>query len=179
MKSIQIQKLKKIIELQQERLYSYSAIGLTPDENMFNRILEDIFYIANMESESPNVNMTISHGLRCQSKRERIVANAIVEMGYTPYHNVVKRGCTGDVRALPFDFGIIVDGKELLIEVDGEQHEKAVKFFGGYEKLKTVKRYDEIKNQYCLDNNIPLLRICPNMNVRHSLREFIKNCENY
>lgn len=59
-----------------------------------------------------------------------------------------------DVRCLPFDF--YVPEYNLLIEFDGQQHFGQYNNFGDYE---TVKKHDEIKNKYCKDNNINLLRI--------------------
>lgn len=70
------------------------------------------------------------------------------------------------VQVLPFDFGIINDKNELitLIEYDGKQHFDPVQFGGmslerAVEELNITKRNDNIKSQYCKDNNIPLLRI--------------------
>lgn len=58
-----------------------------------------------------------------------------------------------DKKPLPFDF--YLSEYNLIIEFDGIQHFKDVGL-GDYEI--TVK-HDEIKNQYCKDNNIDLLRI--------------------
>ena len=44
-----------------------------------------------------------------------------------------------------------------LIEYDGEQHFKDVPIFKG--TLKERQEYDNIKNKYALDHNIPLVRI--------------------
>jgi hypothetical protein len=67
---------------------------------------------------------------------------------------------------LPFDFAILNPNcrSELLIEYDGEQHFKPVNFGGISDKdaqnnFKRTQHNDQIKNQYCKDNNIPLLRI--------------------
>ena len=58
--------------------------------------------------------------------------------------------------ALPFDFAVIKDGAvALLIEVDGRQHFN--NYFMGY--LVHQQERDEIKNNYCKEHNIPLLRI--------------------
>lgn len=58
---------------------------------------------------------------------------------------------------LKCDFAIFKDGKlSHIIEFDGVQHFKETGFFG---KLEDVQYRDEIKNQYCKDNNIPLIRI--------------------
>lgn len=112
---------------------------------------------------------------KCQSKSERTVARAIKELGYTPYHNVIKKDCIGDERPLPFDFGILVDGKELLIEFDGEQHEEPIAFYGGAEKFERVKRYDSIKTRYCADRCIPLLRLNRRSSIKSELRRFIES----
>lgn len=64
------------------------------------------------------------------------------------------------VKPLPFDFAIFDNNKLIyLIEFDGIQHFKPVKMFDGEEGFKETKIRDNIKNEYCKNNNIPLLRI--------------------
>jgi hypothetical protein len=58
---------------------------------------------------------------------------------------------------LPFDFYIPI--YNLCIEYDGEQHVKPVKLWGGEKGLKLTQKRDGIKNKFCKDNNINLLRI--------------------
>ncbi len=64
-------------------------------------------------------------------------------------------------RKLPFDF--YLPDYNLCIEYDGIQHFKPVQFNGTLEEakenFKQTKENDQIKNQYCKDNNIKLLRI--------------------
>lgn len=61
---------------------------------------------------------------------------------------------------LRFDFAIIKDNKVIkLIEYDGEQHFQPYDFFGGEEGFLYLKEKDNIKNEYCKQHNIPLLRI--------------------
>ena len=62
-----------------------------------------------------------------------------------------------DVRPLPFDF--YLPELNICIEFDGIQHYKMIEFWGGSDKLKTQKIRDDIKNKYCLNNNIYLIRI--------------------
>lgn len=64
-----------------------------------------------------------------------------------------------NIRLLPFDFAIIKDKQLVLIEYDGEQHFESVEFWGGDEGLKITQQRDQLKNKYCVDNNIPLIRI--------------------
>ena len=46
-----------------------------------------------------------------------------------------------------------------IIEYDGEQHFKPIDVWGGEEALSNTRERDLIKNKYCFDNNIPLIRI--------------------
>ena len=57
---------------------------------------------------------------------------------------------------LPFDFYI---NNSFLLEFDGIQHYQPSNLFGGVKEFKTRQYHDEIKNQFCLKNNIPLKRI--------------------
>lgn len=65
-------------------------------------------------------------------------------------------GCKS-IRALPFDF--YLPQQNTLIEFDGEQHFKAVDYYGGVEGFERYQKHDAIKNAYCVTNNIHLLRI--------------------
>ena len=61
-----------------------------------------------------------------------------------------------DKRPLPFDFMVKVNNEIRLIEFDGSQHFYKSRTMYNTER---VKKHDEIKNKYCEDNNIKLLRI--------------------
>ena len=60
---------------------------------------------------------------------------------------------------LRFDFYLILNGEEICIETDGMQHEYPVEKFGGLEELAERQHKDKIKNEYCINNNIRLIRI--------------------
>lgn len=60
-------------------------------------------------------------------------------------------------KVLPFDF--YLPEYNILIEYDGLQHFEIREHFGGYESFIDTKIRDTIKNIYCEDNNIELLRI--------------------
>ena len=70
-----------------------------------------------------------------------------------------------------------MNGRELLIEYDGEQHEQPVELFGGASKLEKIERYDQIKDQYCRENKIPLLRIRQKTGIKSLLRDFIEQAK--
>ena len=75
--------------------------------------------------------------------------------------NVNLDGCKYE-KCLPFDIGVFEnDNLVCLIEYDGEQHYRFCEHFhrGGEKDLKFQQIKDNIKNQFCVDNCIPLLRI--------------------
>ena len=55
-----------------------------------------------------------------------------------------------------FIYDFYVDNK-YIIEYDGAQHYRDVEYWGS--KLEDVQKNDNAKNQYCFDNNIPIIRI--------------------
>lgn len=116
-------------------------------------------------------------GNRCpkcnQSKGEKEVAE------YLTNHNIsfatqVRFDDCRHKKSLPFDFGIVDNDKKIiaLIEYDGEQHFEPVKAWGGEEKLKLTQLRDSIKNDYCKENDIPLLRIKHNEDIADQLGLF-------
>ena len=112
-------------------------------------------------------NLKSGHTISCgcvSSRNEMEIAKILqkLEYDYIPQQNFSD--CK-DVGLLRFDFGVYKNDKLLcLIEYDGEQHYVPVKFGNmtdeeAEEKLHNTQKRDEIKNKYCKDNNIPLLRI--------------------
>lgn len=58
---------------------------------------------------------------------------------------------------LRFDF--YLSDYNILIEYNGKQHYYSIPYFGGEDTLKRQKVNDAIKEKYCQDNNIKLIRI--------------------
>lgn len=67
-------------------------------------------------------------------------------------------GCVAKIK-LRYDFYLKLNNKEYCIETDGLQHDIPVEKFGGIKEFEKRKKHDEIKNNYCKDNNIELIRI--------------------
>ena len=62
-----------------------------------------------------------------------------------------------DFSLLPFDFFI---ENKYVIEYDGKQHFEQISFFDPTEESFLIRRsHDLIKNKYCFDHNIPIIRI--------------------
>lgn len=112
-------------------------------------------------------NMRASHLLQghgcpvCKSSRgERLVRSVMNELKIDFSEQVKFQGCRNQ-KELPFDFGIHNENGDIkaLIEYDGSQHFEEFEHFGGKVKFEQQRKNDNIKNDYCEINNIPLLRI--------------------
>lgn len=91
------------------------------------------------------------------SRGEKEVCSSLRRLKVTFYKETCIKDCRGDKKPLPFDFGVYVNGKlAALIEYSGVQHYIPSFSMEDWEK---TRKTDEIKAQYCKDNNIPLLVI--------------------
>lgn len=91
------------------------------------------------------------------SKGEKLVEECLRDTFKIDYIKQKSFDDCKHIKKLRFDF--YLPEHNTCIEYDGEQHFRPVEVFGGEEgHLKTKKR-DEIKNKYCKDNNIGLIRI--------------------
>jgi len=104
----------------------------------------------------------------CESKGEKQVAQYLSTEGFIFEREKTFQNCKNE-RVLSFDFYLI--GKNILIEYDGIQHFEPLKHYGGKEYLLYIQKNDEIKNKYCNENNIKLIRIRYDENVEEALKK--------
>jgi len=101
---------------------------------------------------------------RSESKGERAIRYFLEDAGVEFERQYRLDGCVGESKRLPFDFALLDSGKlALLIEFDGAQH-FSPKF--GKEAFERLVRTDGIKNDFCRNNNIPLVRVKYNRKIR-------------
>lgn len=102
---------------------------------------------------------TRSCGCKHRSKWEELISEYLNQ--YNVYYETEKRfdNCRNKNGSdmLPFDF--YIPNLQICIEYDGEHHFYPVKGWGGLSKFKKTQENDSIKNNYCRDNNIRLIRI--------------------
>lgn len=67
--------------------------------------------------------------------------------------------CVNPETKQPLRFDFYLPYYNCCIEFDGKQHYIAVDYFGGEKELEKRNYLDNLKTQYCLDNNIKLIRI--------------------
>ena len=82
---------------------------------------------------------------------------------------------TGKKQQLPFDF--YLPEYNVLIEYDGKQHFEPVNFYGcpdesAIKNYNDLKINDKIKNDYCENHNITLIRISYKIK---NINEYLKN----
>lgn len=62
----------------------------------------------------------------------------------------------------PLRFDFYLPDYNICIEYNGEQHYKAIDWFGGLEKFEEQKRRDTIKKEYCKEKGIKLIEVAYN-----------------
>lgn len=103
---------------------------------------------------------TTSCGKCCISKGENKIKNILTELKISFEQQKRFTNCR-DKNPLPFDF--YLPDYNCCIEYDGEQHFNISRnnksTFFTEEKILDIQRKDNIKTQYCQNNNIKLIRI--------------------
>lgn len=110
-------------------------------------------FVTNLNCYERDHKNKCNYCARSQSNNERIIQYYLEKYKINYIHNFRFNNCR-DKRSLPFDF--YLKEYNLCIEFDGEHHYLPVR---GVERLKSTKFHDQIKTQYCIDNDIDLLRI--------------------
>jgi very-short-patch-repair endonuclease/uncharacterized C2H2 Zn-finger protein len=105
-----------------------------------------------------------------KSKGENIIINFLNENNIK-YEYQKSFDLCKNKRKLKFDF--YLSDYNLCIEFDGVQHDNNIEYFGGIRGLKYRKNNDLIKNNYCKENNIKLIRIKYNDNIENCLKNNI------
>lgn len=120
----------------------------------YNNLINRINYYCDILNNDYKTNL-----IKNESRLEFKVRQ-FLEKEQIPYKTQFRFMDCKNKRPLPFDFCLFYNtSNKIVIEVDGERH---------YDKrFKDVQKNDRIKDYYCRNNNIPLLRI--------SYKEFIND----
>jgi very-short-patch-repair endonuclease len=107
----------------------------------------------------------------CNDSKGEIEIKKILDRYNIKYEKQFKFKDCKNIFPLPFDF--YLPKYNICIEYDGEQHYESIKYWGGDETFEKIKLRDSIKNEYCKNNNIKLIRIKYDENISEKLEEIL------
>lgn len=123
--------------------------------------------------QSPHNHLHNTQGCpKCNRSNGEIKIENILLKNNIPYQIEQRFKDCKYKQSLPFDF--YLPNHNMCIEYDGEQHFRANENWGGEKALKLQQIKDKIKDKYCKDNNIKLLRIRYDENTEEVLINFLK-----
>ena len=126
---------------------------------------------------------------RCDVCQSRISTNELkvrqfLEDNHIDFVREYRIEACRDLTVLPFDFQLTKTKQ--LIEIDGEQHFKPTRFGGisieeAQSEFEQTQKRDKIKNNFCKQYNIPLLRIpywdIDNDNYKQLILDYINTAQ--
>lgn len=114
-------------------------------------------YIIHMSTSCPNCT---------SSKGERLISDFLnkLELDFVKEYSV-------SINGVKYRFDFFIPSLNILIEYDGIQHYKPIDYFGGLQALEKIKFSDDVKNKWCLDNSLTLIRIPYYVDIKSLLSE--------
>ena len=122
-------------------------------------------------NQLPYVHLRGNGCPKCKkSNGENMIENFLLDNNIHFMKQKKFKNCK-DKRCLPFDF--YLPEHNYCVEFDGKQHFESVKYWGGILNLEYRQRHDEIKDNFCIINNINLLRIKYDDNINEKLHFYL------
>lgn len=108
----------------------------------------------------PSISLTDGRAKSCGCRNKSIkvdyISSCLASIGLNFCTEYRFADCK-DIKALPFDF--YIPSIKTAIEYDGRQHYEPVELWGGVEGYNNRKMHDDMKNKYCQQNGINLIRL--------------------
>lgn len=153
--------------------YDYSKVNYI---NMHSKIT----IICPIHGEFEQIAQNHIQGYNCpicsSSKNEQKIWKLLNNYNINFLHQHKFDDC---INKLPLPFDFYLPNYNICIEYDGQHHFIEVEKWGGKEKLKKRQKLDNLKTNYCIDNNIPLIRINYKEDVENKLIKELKNYINF
>jgi hypothetical protein len=120
--------------------------------------------------------------MNCSSGEYRVMQ--VLESMRIEYQHNTSHEVKSTSRLLRWDFMIDYKNTKIFIEYNGRQHYEPVQFGGismerATENFRKQQINDQIKTDYCTENDYPLLWISHKDNVEDSVRKFIVDNTNW
>lgn len=93
------------------------------------------------------------------SKGEEKVASLLDDLNIYYVRQKIFDDCINPTTNAKLRFDFFLPERNILIEVDGAQHHKDYSGWFKRSKFEEIVKRDNIKNNYCYKNKIPLIRI--------------------
>ena len=165
-KLIQYKGLGPIKDHTNERFGSLVVLELTdkrtPSGKAIWKCQCDCGNICYIDSNSLVSHNTTSCGCQKKSVGEEIIMKILKQNNIKYQRQYSFDDCISPKNSkLLFDFAIFDNNNNLkyIIEYDGIQHFKSIDYFGGEQEFNYRKLCDNIKNDYCNQHNISIIRI--------------------
>ena len=117
----------------------------------------------------------------CIHSKGELYISTLLTANNIPYKKEYTFKDLKDARMLRFDFAVFNDNNQLsyLIEFDGEVHYDKDNTWNGHSDVEITQKHDKMKNEYCIKNNIPLIRIPYTMRNNIQLEDIMLNTTKY
>lgn len=147
--------------------YDYSMVIY----NGINKKIKILCTSHGIFEQTPNNHINHVNGCpTCNASKGELLIESYLQKNNIPYVKGYKFDDCKNIKKLPFDF--YLPKHNTCVEYDGKQHHQPIEFFGGTVEFESIKKRDNIKNNYCENNNIKLIRI-PYNNIKE-LNKLIK-----
>ena len=73
---------------------------------------------------------------------------------------------------MSYDFYVEIGDRKILIERQGEQHERPIEYFGGEEQFKIQQEHDRMKKNYAETNGFEFIEIWYYEDFKEKLKQF-------
>jgi len=103
--------------------------------------------------------MTLSCGCLKSSKGEYLISSLLKENNIVFEQQKTFNDCTNPENTSLLRFDFYLPDYNCCIEYDGGQHFKSVDYWGGEEEFERRQLLDSIKDEYCENNGIKMVRI--------------------
>ena len=138
--------------------YDYSLVK-------YNNCKQKVIIVCKIHGEFtqiPDAHINLKQGCPiCKSSKGELAIKQILDTKNIKYIQQFKFNDCRSKQPLPFDF--YLPEHNICIEFDGEQHFRPYRYSNNQEKnelkFKQTQTNDKIKDEYCHDNNIHLIRI--------------------
>lgn len=134
--------------------YDYSMVIY----NGMNKKIKILCPLHGVFEQTPNNHINQINGCpTCNTSKGELLIESYLQKNNIPYIKGYKFDDCKNIKKLIFDF--YLPKHNTCIEYDGKQHQQPIEFFGGDIEFQLIKKRDNIKNIYCENNSIKLIRI--------------------